>query len=195
MGRMAPCSRMDPGMRGGQVEVRRPDGHGIPQQVVDVQRHGPLLLACGRDALLAADARRSGARGGHLGRCRRLGVDQRRCRRAGAVAGSGRSDRACPATAAITVGSASTGLTRNPTFEASASTSCWDGGSENATASTLPVELERHGLELLGHGIRHGRRASGLGVIAARSTAGSWARWASAPTTTPGRARFLLISM
>ena len=35
---------------------------------------------------------------------------------------------------------------------------------------------------------------AGLGVIAARSTAGSWARWASAPTTTPGSARFLLTS-
>ncbi len=36
--------------------------------------------------------------------------------------------------------------------------------------------------------------ASGLGVMAPMSMAGSSDRWASAPTTTPGSAKFLLMS-
>ena len=59
----------------------------------------------------------------------------------------------------------------------------------------VAVELQGHGAELLRpRSSGMAATASGLGVIAARSTAGSWARWASAPTTTPGRASFLLIS-
>ena len=93
----------------------------------------------------------------------------------------------------MTVGSARTGLTRNPTLAARASTSSCDGGSLKATANTFPSNWSPMAANCWPTASGMAVRASGLGVMAARSTAGSWARWASAPTTTPGSARFRLI--
>jgi hypothetical protein len=76
MGRMAPCSRMAPGMRGRQVEVRRADGHRVAQQVVDVQRHVPSWPRQGSPTGGGARHRELLRRGLRVG-CQ---VDQRRLR-------------------------------------------------------------------------------------------------------------------
>ena len=146
-----------------------------------------------RDPLLRAASRRFGA--GSPSRLVRVRDSQPRPT-ASSGAGPGgagrpfRLQRLWP----ITTDRPTPGLMRWPTSSGQRVDIALEGGSANATASTLAVELERHGSELPATSSGMAATASGLGVMAARSTAGIWARWASAPTTTPGRAKFLLIS-
>ena len=63
----------------------------------------------------------------------------------------------------MTTGSASTGLIRHPSLEESESITPLDGGSEKATARTVPSNWSADGPDAHGHVLGHGGRASGLG--------------------------------
>ena len=183
-----------PGLRRREVEVRCADGHGVAQQVVDVERHG-AVAGLRRDPRLEQLAQRREP--AVLGRGSAIGpsVDQRRLRSRAGGGGTPRSAESEQLGDDRRVGQHGIDPVARP-CEPERRRPPATGGSAKATASTLPSNCE-------GDRARTARatasgmadRASGLGVIAARSTAGSWARWASAPTTTPGSARFLLISM
>ena len=175
---------MAPGCDAVRVQVRGADGHCVAQKIVDVQRHAAVTGLRGHSGLQQL----LGAGPSDLfGSLRDAGVDRavRRSRVPEAVAAPNHS--AMPRSWAITVGSASTGLTRKPDLGRQIINILLRRRLSEGHRQHVSVELDPDRLELLGHGVGHGRRASGLGVMAARSTAGSWARWASAPDHHPGK--------
>ena len=68
------------------------------------------------------------------------------------------------------------------------------GGSEKATAKVVPSNWSGTASYSCATTLGKAAMASALGSTAAMSMAGRLARWARAPTTTPGKAKLRLIS-
>ena len=94
----------------------------------------------------------------------------------------------------MTTGSPRTGVTRHPARAASASMSSFVGGSEKATANVVPSNWSGTASYSRATTLGRAAMASALSSTAAMSIAGRLARWARAPTTTPGKASPRLMS-